>query len=333
MHGQTIYKAPDGATPAGANAGGRMAATPPASPQGRGTEPKDAPPRLAPKHRLKLAPTGELAQRKIVGVIAAIVAAFFVGCAVFAWTNERAFVPVPFGSTLLIELAVQLMPQLWVLAVVHNLMVAAVAMAFVFGVSTAHVEIPGDPRQPHVVVWRRQLRFAYPKLLYATLLFGAAATLHYHGYPILAALLESPGFVFAVTALAHLFVPIARQYLAVEMDVLREGLGTHLTIGGGIWPMLVIFAEQLIRVERTTGPLEWCFGFAGIRVHYWAAPGVAASRTIHAFASAQAVESMVKFIMTNFPVSRRHKGLDYPAGFPLRPPSPPAPPAPPAKPR
>ncbi|MFM7348321.1 MAG: hypothetical protein ACKO01_02400 [Erythrobacter sp.] len=330
MFDKTLYQSQHGPASRAEGAARRLA-PPTGSPDDNGARPKDAPPRLAPKHRLKLAPTGELAQRKIVGVIAAIVAAFFIGCAVFAWTHERAFVPVPFGSTLLIELAVQLMPQLWVLAVVHNLMVASVAMAFVFAVSTAHVEIPGDPRQPHVVVWRRQSRFAYPKLLYATLLFGAGATLHYHGYTILAALLESPGFVFAVAALAHLFVPIARQYVTVEMDVLREGLGSHLTVGGGMRPMRVVFPEQLIGVERTTGPLEWCFGYAGIRVHYWVAPGVSASRVIHAFASAQAVESLVKFILANFPVSRRHKGLDYPAGFPLRPPSPP--PAPPAKPR
>lgn len=332
MHVQTGYKAPDGTATPGATAAGPVAAKPRAVPKAEDAQVnRTQPAQLAPKHRLKYAPTGELMLRKRVGVIAAMVALFFVGCAVFAWVHERAFVPVPFGSSLLIELGVQLFPQLWVLAVIHNLLVAAVALAFVFGVSTAHVEIPGDPRQPHVVVWRRQLRFAYPKLLYATLLFGAAATLHYHGFPLLAALLESPGSVFAVAALAHLFVPISRQFVTLEIDKPREGLGSNLTLGGGLRPTVVVFPEQLIRIERTASLLEWCFGYATLRVDYWAAPGVRKARVIRAFASAQAVESLVKFVLANFPVARRHKGLDYPAGFPLR--SSPPPPASPAQPR
>lgn len=313
MHTQTYEKSPGGPSARAGHPGGGT--TPPRA---------AAPPKpLAPRHRLKFVPKNERLKRRVVGVLAAPVALFFLACALAAWSKQRPVVPVPFGSGLMVELGIAAFPGLWWLSVLHNLLLAAVALGFLFGVSSAHVEIPDDPRNADVVVWRRQAVFPYPTLLGSALLFGLGAAVRQAGHPVVAALLESPGCGLAIAALAHMLVPIARQFVTLVIDVEREGLGSHLTLGGGGRPTLVIFPEQLISIERRTSPLEWCLGLASLRFEWWVEPGVTATRNIRAFASAQATEAMVKYVLSRLPVSRRHKGLDYPAGFPLRPPAPP----------
>jgi hypothetical protein len=231
-------------------------------------------------------PQEDLGRRRL-ATAAALACLVFLGCAVSGVATRTAFAPLPFGSTLWIELGMGLQgvfPGLWLLGPVHNLVLALVAGALWAGASVAHAEIPGNPNDPHTLVWRRQARFVLPQVLLAAALFCVSIALHQMSHPLLATLFQGPAWVATLAAIARLWLPIALRWLIVRYRPgFTEGMASSVTVGGGVGPgqeTFTIFPGDFISAQHVTTPLEFMAGLAGIRFTQWGPHGEVREWTI-----------------------------------------------------
>jgi hypothetical protein len=287
-------------------------------------DPRPAAARTEPRDRdcLKFFPPHEARQRRIVAWVAGGVSILFLGLALAGVLTHRSLVLLPYGSDLLIEAAMAVWPGFWPLSVIHNAMVAGVAALFLVAVTTGHTGLPGDPRRSEMVVWRRTVRFAYPDIALSVLLFCAGMCLQYHAHPLLAALFESPASVMVLRGCAHVFVPITRMFVLVELDRLNGGVSNRITIGGGRrgvrQGMIVIWHGRLIDARKRSSFFEWCFGLASLDVTYIDTAGRPAQIRVPALASAVVVQRIEEILKGEFRVALSEKSLDIPAKHPLR---------------
>ena len=313
----------------GAATGQPSRTAPPAGPKppgtsGPGGQPASQSAAKAPRDRdcLKYHPPGEARLRRRVAVISAIVALVFAGLAVGSVLLQRNLLLIPVGSDLLIEIGLAVWPGLWPLGVVHNAIIAGVAVLFFLSVTSGHVGLPGDPRLADTVVWRRQVVFVLPELLLCAVLFAVGIALEVYGWRIPAALIEGPAALVGIRLCARAFVPISRQFLCVELDSRNGGLANRITVGGGFRGIrrgtLVIRHERLVDAEKTSSFLEWALGLASLRLVYLDSAGKQAQIVVRAVAAAHVVQKIEEILKGPFRLGLKESSLGIPVGHSLR---------------
>lgn len=303
--------------------GPRSAQSPNASKQAATPSPgKSKRPRRysAARNDLLYLPPKEERERRIVAWVSfAAMLTFLAFAAVGVW-KERMVAPLSTGSDLLLELAMNAWPEAYWLGVVHNVVLAGVAGLFLVSVTTGHVDLP-TPRRG-TVVWRRQVRFAYPELSLAILMFAAGLYLQVRGYTVLAAILESPASAMFLHALAHIFVPSARMFLTLDLDEEGGGLQAVLMIGGGLYGMrhglMVIRRSTFINARRKSRPLERMFGLSSIYVDHKDAYGRVITTRVGWLAATDPVQEIEVKLNLDFRLGLLEKSLEVPLGHPIR---------------
>lgn len=268
---------------------------------------------------LYLSPREEKERRIVAWVSFAMMLTFLALAAVGVW-KERMVAPLPTGSDLLLELAMNAWPEAYWLGVVHNVMLAGVAGMFLVSVTTGHVDLPAPRRG--TVVWRRQVRFAHPELSLATLIFAAGLYLQLREHTVLAALLESPASAMLLHGLAHVFVPSARMFLMLDFDDEGGGLQDVLIIGGGLYGMrhglMVIRRSTFVNARRKSSPLERLFGLSSIYIDHRDAHGMVITTRVGWLAATDKVQEIEVMLNLKFRLGLLEKSLEMPVGHPLR---------------
>lgn len=280
-------------------------------------------PRVRTRDLPKFKDHAEDARRKRTATVAGLLSIVFGTLAVACAVSATSWVPMPFGSGLLIEVVLALAPQLWPLAVLHNSVLAGLCLLLVFACTTAHVEIPADPRPDTMVVWRRQEAFVAPSLSAFGLLLALGVALHLKVHPLAGAVVESSAVAAALRAIVRGCVPIARVFVFVEIDPARGGVGNRISIGGGLslrgHPVLVIPHDRLVTADVETSLIEFCFGLAKLRVVYRDDHGTLHVVRVRAFASAALAHWTANFLRGEFKVARSRVVLDNPFSIPVQP--------------
>ena len=290
------------ARPAGTSAVPPPAAAAPTAPD------KPKAPVVHQNQLLKVNATDEDRHRRNVARVAGLAAAVFVGAAIYAGLTHRNFTPLSVGSNLFIEIGLAVFPEAWPLAVLHDVIVACAALMVLVAVTTGHVGLPGNPALPDTYVWRRQTRFAWPRLLLATFLAVAGVALEWERHPVLAAFAESPAFVLGLAGCSRLWIPIARNFIVVQTDWPRDGLSNRIYIGGGLRGFrhgtLVILHQNLLDVRKTANLWEWCFGLAALELRYRNDEGQERVVILRALGSAALVQQIEIYLKGPFKAAR-----------------------------
>lgn len=286
-----------------------------------GNEPGGGASRVRPSRYLKYLRPDDAARRRKVAWIAMTAMMVFLGLALLGFLTRTTIAPLPIGSFLLLELALHQWRDLWILAVAHNLALAAVAGVFWAAVTTAHSEIPEDPRSDDIVVWRRQVAFVCPQVGIVIALAALSVCLHLYGEPMLAAVAAGLASPVLVDMLAKLFVPIILQWVVVVRDSANLGLGARIRTGGGLHGMrhgeITIPHERLraARCIRTPFTPEWLFGLATLELEYWNNDSQIVVIRIRHFAATATVERIAAILMGEWRNGLSELSRRYPAGF------------------
>ena len=283
------------------------------------------PPR--PRDLAKYQHPREARRRRTTAWVAGAAALVFIALAASSALLSKSVTPIPFGTGLLVEAAVLLLPDFWIVGLVHNLLLAALCIAAVIGCTVAHIDIPGNPLLPETRLWRRQEHFSGPSTSAFLVLLAAGLALHIEGHTIIGAVVQSLAAGFGVRAAVRRLIPLSRMYIAVELDPAHDGVFNRIIIGGGLrrWRRgsLVIFHEELISADKITASfLECVFGLATLRLTYIDQHGRRATIDVHALGSAQLVGFVEHFLKTTFKVARTRRAMTFPLVHPPRPSTP-----------
>lgn len=274
----------------------------------------------AARNDLRYLPPKEEKERRIVAWVSFVAMLTFLALAAVGVWKERMVAPLPTGSDLLLELAMNAWPEAYWLGVVHNVVLAGVAGMFLVSVTTGHVDLP-TPRRG-TVVWRRQVRFAYPELSLAILIFAAGLYLQLQEHTVLAAVLESPASAMFLHALAHIFVPSARMFLTLDLDEEGGGLQAVLMIGGGLYGMrhglMVIRRSTFINARRKSSLPERLFGLSSLYVDHKDAYGRVITTRVGWLAATDPVQEIEVKLNLDFRLGLLEKSLEVPLGHPIR---------------
>ena len=274
----------------------------------------------AARNDLCYLPPKEREQRRIVAWVSFAAMVLFLGFAAYGAWKERMVAPLPTGSDLLLDLAMKHWPEAYWLGVAHNLVLAGVAGMFLVSVTTGHVDLPAPRRG--TIVWRRQVRFAYPELCLGILLFAAGLYLQRRGHTVLAAVPESLASAMLLHALAQIFVPSARMFLTLDLDEEGGGLQAVLIIGGGVYGMrhglMVIRRSTFINARRASSLPERLFGLSSLYVDHKDGYGRPVTTRVGWFAATPQVQEVEVKLDLEFRLGLSEKSLDLPVGHPLR---------------
>jgi hypothetical protein len=264
-------------------------------------------PQLPANDQAKYRAPQENTWRKWVVRVTTPLCLFFLACAVLSMILCRSIMPLPVGSHLLVEVALEVFPSAYPLAASHNVFLAVVIGALTIASSRGHMEIPGTPSSRTTLVSRRTARFAYGQLLCFAALVILGVRLHAMGWRPLAALAEGASFVFLLDMVAVLWVPVFRKFLIVEVDNFHDGLMNRVTCGHGRhWRRgtIVIPHDRLLDITGYASVLGACLGYRSLRLTYVSEHGKSAVIELHALGSANLVGQIEHFLKGQFRSAR-----------------------------
>ncbi|MFG6464164.1 hypothetical protein ACG04Q_21525 [Roseateles sp. DXS20W] len=270
----------------------------PTAPQDTAVKPNSEPKYKSPKE--------DVWRRRVVWT-ALPIGIFFATCAVLSLVLQRSVAPLHVGSHLLVELALQWVPDAYPLAALHNFALALVAAGLAVAASGGHMEVPGTPHRAETIVSRRTARFAAPQLLTFLVLAVVGIALHMHEWAFLAAVAEGVAFVCLLGAVAILWVPVLRMFLVVERDSEHDGLTNRLIVGHGSgWRhgTCIVLHDQILEVDSFAGVLEACFGLRSLRVVFCDADGLEKVIVLRALGSAELVNNIEHLLKGQFRSAR-----------------------------
>jgi hypothetical protein len=279
------------------------------------------PAKRAPRYASKYQNPKELKRRRLTAITAGALFFVFASLAIASALLGRPLLLLHFGSGLLVELALDVWPHCWVLASIHNGLLAGVCLAFVVAVTVGHASIPGDPTSSNIVVWRRAVPFVAHFWLCALLLAIAGIELQ-HRIALLAVILEALASGMVFKALVATFIPIAQKFVVVEIDPNFDGIGNKIVCGHGLknWRHgnLVIFHDDILAVSHVRSFWLSCLNLATLRVDYLDALGGHRRLEVPALASIQFVEQLAYYLGGKFRIARSRKALSLPIMHPLK---------------
>jgi hypothetical protein len=278
-------------------------------------------PKLAPRHSSKYQNPKELKVRHWTAITAGSLFFVFAGLALSSALLGRPLLWLHFGTGLLVELALEFWPHCWVIASIHNAVLAVTSFAFFVAVTVGHADIPGDPNSSNIVVWRRTVPFVAHLWIFGAILAIAGLELQ-HRIELLAVLLEALASGMVLKALVATCIPIAREFLVVEIDPTFDGIGNKIVCGHGLknWRRgnHVIFHDDILSVTHVRSFWLSCLNLATLRVHYCDASGTPRSLDVPALASIKLVEELAYYLSGKFRIARSRKALSLPIMHPLK---------------
>ncbi len=260
----------------------------------------------------------EQRHRYIVARVAAVVLLTFLACAVLSLTLRRPIIPVPYGSGLIVEVFITLFPGVYWLAAVHDGVVAALCGLIIAACTVLHAPLPGNPRKPSTVIWRRQAILSAPSFAAAGALLILGLWFRHRGHPILSALIESVSTTYALRGVMTRYVPIFRSYLVVFKDLTHFEVGNRMHIGGGRQRLRkgssVIIHEDLVNAEWFAGWIEGLFGLVTLRLIFRTTRGIA-YYDIPCFGSVQLATRVQEYLMGDWKLGRTREVLNTSPGY------------------